>query len=281
MPGFLHLYVGQEAVAACGQGDGHASPGRCGHLDSPRSTDTRSPRARTCATCMPSCSARRPVTAQGRGGSMHINDLSIGMLGANGIVGGGIPHGRRRGARRRLQGAGLGGGAVLRRRGDQHRGLPRVSQPGGCVLQLPVLFVCENNGYAEFTPQDRHMLLKDVADRAVAYGMPGEIVDGAWTRSPSTSPPFGSWRGPHAAEGTRRCSRPRPIATTTTRASRACAFPTAPRTRSTPGRNATRSPRSSCEWSPPRWLLPDELEKVWSDTREEIAGRDRVRRTEP
>jgi pyruvate dehydrogenase E1 component alpha subunit len=45
-------------------------------------------------------------------------------------------------------------------------------------LQLPVVFVCENNGYAEFTPQERHMLLKDVADRAAAYGMPGEIVDG-------------------------------------------------------------------------------------------------------
>jgi pyruvate dehydrogenase E1 component alpha subunit len=46
------------------------------------------------------------------------------------------------------------------------------------VLRLPVVFVCENNGYAEFTPQERHMLLKDVADRAAAYGMPSEIVDG-------------------------------------------------------------------------------------------------------
>jgi pyruvate dehydrogenase E1 component alpha subunit len=46
------------------------------------------------------------------------------------------------------------------------------------VLRLPVVFVCENNGYAEFTPQERHMLLKDVADRAAAYGMPSDIVDG-------------------------------------------------------------------------------------------------------
>jgi pyruvate dehydrogenase E1 component alpha subunit len=45
-------------------------------------------------------------------------------------------------------------------------------------MHLPVVFVCENNGYAEFTPQDRHMLLKDVADRAAAYGMPADIVDG-------------------------------------------------------------------------------------------------------
>jgi pyruvate dehydrogenase E1 component alpha subunit len=45
-------------------------------------------------------------------------------------------------------------------------------------MGLPVVFVCENNGYAEFTPQDRHMLIKDVADRAASYGMPAEIVDG-------------------------------------------------------------------------------------------------------
>jgi len=46
------------------------------------------------------------------------------------------------------------------------------------VMHLPVIFVCENNGYAEFTPQAKHMLLEDVADRAAAYGMPSEIVDG-------------------------------------------------------------------------------------------------------
>jgi pyruvate dehydrogenase E1 component alpha subunit len=114
---------------------------------------------------------------KGRGGSMHINDLSIGMLGANGIVGGGIPH---------AVGAALA--AVYKGQdfvavpffgdGATNIGVFHESANLAAVLQLPVLFVCENNGYAEFTPQDRHMLLKDVADRAASYGMPGEIVDG-------------------------------------------------------------------------------------------------------
>jgi TPP-dependent pyruvate/acetoin dehydrogenase alpha subunit len=99
------------------------------------------------------------------------------MLGANGIVGGGIPH---------AVGAALA--AVYKGQdsvavpffgdGATNIGAFHESANLAAVLQLPVLFVCENNGYAEFTPQDRHMLLKDVADRAVAYGMPGEIVDG-------------------------------------------------------------------------------------------------------
>jgi pyruvate dehydrogenase E1 component alpha subunit len=114
---------------------------------------------------------------KGRGGSMHINDLSIGMLGANGIVGGGIPHA-------------LGAAFAANYRGSDAVAVPffgdgasnigafHESANLAAVLNLPVVFVCENNGYAEFTPQSRHMLLTDVADRAAAYGMPGEIVDG-------------------------------------------------------------------------------------------------------
>jgi acetoin:2,6-dichlorophenolindophenol oxidoreductase subunit alpha len=114
---------------------------------------------------------------KGRGGSMHINDLSIGMLGANGIVGGGIPH---------AVGAALA--AVYKGQdsvavpffgdGATNIGAFHESANLAAVMGLPVVFVCENNGYAEFTPQDRHMLLKDVADRAAAYGMPADIVDG-------------------------------------------------------------------------------------------------------
>jgi pyruvate dehydrogenase E1 component alpha subunit len=108
---------------------------------------------------------------------MHINDLSIGMLGANGIVGGGIPHA-------------VGAALAATYKGQDSVAVPffgdgatnigafHESANLAAVLRLPVLFVCENNGYAEFTPQDRHMLLKDVADRAASYGMPGEIVDG-------------------------------------------------------------------------------------------------------
>jgi len=114
---------------------------------------------------------------KGRGGSMHINDLSIGMLGANGIVGGGIPHA-------------LGAALAAAYKGQDSVAVPffgdgatnigafHESANLAAVMQLPVVFVCENNGYSEFTPQERHMLLKDVADRAAAYGMPGETVDG-------------------------------------------------------------------------------------------------------
>jgi acetoin:2,6-dichlorophenolindophenol oxidoreductase subunit alpha len=174
MPGFLHLYVGQEAVAAgvmatLGQDDVVTSTHRGhGHAVA-KGADLRYMYAELFGKQTGYC--------KGRGGSMHINDLSIGMLGANGIVGGGIPH---------AVGAALA--AVYKGQdfvavpffgdGATNIGVFHESANLAAVLQLPVLFVCENNGYAEFTPQDRHMLLKDVADRAVAYGMPGEIVDG-------------------------------------------------------------------------------------------------------
>src|SRR5689334_9161230 len=153
MPGFLHLYVGQEAVASgvmtalrdddvitsTHRGHGHAVA---------KGADLRYMYAELFGKTTGYC--------KGRGGSMHINDLSIGMLGANGIVGGGIPH------------------AV----GAANIGAFHESANLAAVLRLPVVFVCENNGYAEFTPQAKHMLLENVADRAGAYGMPSEIVDG-------------------------------------------------------------------------------------------------------
>lgn len=174
MPGFLHLYVGQEAVAAgvmatLGRDDVVTSTHRGhGHAVA-KGADLRYMYAELFGKQTGYC--------KGRGGSMHINDLSIGMLGANGIVGGGIPH---------AVGAALA--AVYKGQdfvavpffgdGATNIGVFHESANLAAVLRLPVLFVCENNGYAEFTPQDRHMLLKDVADRAAAYGMPGEIVDG-------------------------------------------------------------------------------------------------------
>ena len=174
MPGFLHLYVGQEAVAAgvmvtlrpdnvvtsTHRGHGHAVA---------KGADLRYMYAELFGKETGYC--------KGRGGSMHINDLSIGMLGANGIVGGGIPHAVGAAFAAVYQGQDsvavpfFGDGAT-------NIGAFHESANLAAVMHLPVLFVCENNGYAEFTSQDRHMLLKDVADRAASYGMPGEIVDG-------------------------------------------------------------------------------------------------------
>ena len=174
MPGFLHLYVGQEAVAAgvmatLGPDDVITSTHRGhGHAVA-KGADLRYMYAELFGKETGYC--------KGRGGSMHINDLKIGMLGANGIVGGGIPH---------AVGAALA--AVCKGQdcvavpffgdGATNIGVFHESANLAAVMRLPVVFVCENNGYAEFTPQARHMLLKDVADRAAAYGMPAEIVDG-------------------------------------------------------------------------------------------------------
>jgi pyruvate dehydrogenase E1 component alpha subunit len=255
MPGFLHLYVGQEAVAAgvmatlrpddvitsTHRGHGHAVA---------KGADLRYMYAELFGKTTGYC--------KGRGGSMHINDLSIGMLGANGIVGGGIPHA-----------VGAAFAAVYKGQdsvavpffgdGATNIGAFHESANLAAVMHLPVVFVCENNGYSEFTPQERHMLLKDVADRAAAYGMPGEIVDGMDAVAVYLA-------------ARRLCSRPRPTGITTIKVSRACASRTARRRRSTPGRNGTRSPRSSSGWPARRWLL----KRAWTRS-----GPTRARRSPP
>ncbi|WP_394689347.1 thiamine pyrophosphate-dependent dehydrogenase E1 component subunit alpha [Hoeflea sp.] len=114
---------------------------------------------------------------RGRGGSMHIADVSKGNLGANGIVGGGLPIavGAALSAKR------LGTGAVTvcffgdgaNNEGAFHEALNMAS-----VWKLPVVFVCENNKYGMSTSIERSTAVKNIADRAVAYSMPGLTVDG-------------------------------------------------------------------------------------------------------
>jgi TPP-dependent pyruvate/acetoin dehydrogenase alpha subunit len=174
LPGFLHLYVGQEAVAA-------------GAMATLTDADQITSTHRGHGHAVAKGAAFRPMFAElfgrvdgychGRGGSMHINDLSIGMLGANGIVGAGLPI---------AVGAAFAswfrddGGIAMTFFGDGASNIGAFHEAANmaAVLKLPVVFVCENNGYAEFTPQNRHMLLTDVADRAASYGMPSEICDG-------------------------------------------------------------------------------------------------------
>ncbi|WBV45309.1 thiamine pyrophosphate-dependent dehydrogenase E1 component subunit alpha [Pseudoroseomonas cervicalis] len=114
---------------------------------------------------------------RGRGGSMHIADPARGNLGANGIVGGGIPIavGAALSAKRRGTGAVaisfFGDGA--NNEGAFHEALNMAS-----LWRLPVVFVCENNGYGMSTSMARATAVPNVADRAAAYGMPGVIVDG-------------------------------------------------------------------------------------------------------
>lgn len=113
----------------------------------------------------------------GRGGSMHIADVTTGNLGANGIVGGGLPIavGAALTAKRLKTGnvviCFFGDGA--NNEGAFHEALNMAS-----VWKLPVIFVCENNGYGMSTSTARSTAVANIADRASAYSMPGVIVDG-------------------------------------------------------------------------------------------------------
>ena len=104
-------------------------------------------------------------------------DVDLGFLGANGIVGGGIALATGAALQHKRQGSGavavsfFGDGAT--NEGSFHESLNLAA-----LWKLPVVYVCENNLYGEFTRQDRHQVIKDVADRAAAYGMPGAVVDG-------------------------------------------------------------------------------------------------------
>lgn len=114
---------------------------------------------------------------KGRGGSMHIADPGKGNLGANGIVGGGLPIavGAALSAKR------LGTGAVtvcFFGDGANNEGAFHESLNIASVWKLPVVFVCENNQYGMSTSTERSTAVKNIAERAVAYAMPGETVDG-------------------------------------------------------------------------------------------------------
>jgi pyruvate dehydrogenase E1 component alpha subunit len=116
-------------------------------------------------------------SCKGKGGSMHIADVNKGMLGANGIVGGGLP--LACGAALTTKTLGTGGVAVCffgdgaANQGTFHEGLNLAA-----IWKLPVVFVCENNGYAESTPVSYHCSASDIANRAGAYEIPGIVVDG-------------------------------------------------------------------------------------------------------
>lgn len=120
---------------------------------------------------------KRTGYCKGKGGSQHIADLNMGILGANGIVGGGIPIANGAALAARYNGTDqvavcfFGDGAS--NEGTFHEALNMAS-----LWKLPVIFVCENNLYGVSTRQDRHQNIEDVAQRGAGYGMPGLVVDG-------------------------------------------------------------------------------------------------------
>ncbi len=174
IPGFVHLYIGEEAVATAvcellreedfitstHRGHGHiiAKGGELKYM-------------------MAELFGKETGYCKGKGGSMHIADRTKGILGANGIVGAGQPI---------AVGAGLSCkylktdticvcffGDASTNQGTFHEALNLAS-----IWKLPIVFVCENNYYGISMSQGRHQAIKDIADRGGAYSIPGIAVDG-------------------------------------------------------------------------------------------------------
>jgi pyruvate dehydrogenase E1 component alpha subunit len=174
LPGFIHLYAGQEAVAV----------GVCAHLNLDdyiasthrghghciaKGVDVRRMKAEIMG--------REGGCCRGKGGSMHISDTSVGMLGANGVVAAGVPHAvgaalsaKTRGTRQ-VAVSFVGDGGV-------NQGVFHESLNLAAMLELPVVFVIENNGYALATPVEYTTKLENLSERARGYGIPGVTVDG-------------------------------------------------------------------------------------------------------
>jgi pyruvate dehydrogenase E1 component alpha subunit len=174
VPGALHLYVGQEAVAT----------GVMAHLtDRDQITSTHRGHGHLVAKggqfkeMYAELYGKATGYCKGMGGSMHISNLDIGILGANGIVAGGPPIAVGAAFSNKYRGTDQVT-ATFFGDGASNEGAFHEAANMAALYRLPCLFVCENNGFGEYTSQKRHQAIRDVADRAAGYGMPGVIVDG-------------------------------------------------------------------------------------------------------
>jgi TPP-dependent pyruvate/acetoin dehydrogenase alpha subunit len=174
VPGHTSPYVGQEAIAVgvgveLSEGDVVTSH----HRPTGHALAAGLDPARLLAELM----GREGGYCRGKAGKHQVSSLEHGFLGANGVVGGGIPIAVGAALGLRLHGtdrvavAYFGDGAT--NTGAFHEALNLAA-----VWNLPLVFVCENNGYAFSTRQQDHQRIRDIAERAVAYGMPGQLVDG-------------------------------------------------------------------------------------------------------
>jgi TPP-dependent pyruvate/acetoin dehydrogenase alpha subunit len=174
IPGFVHVSIGEEAVPA----------GVCAALtDADYITTTHRGHGHMLAKggepklMMAELFGRATGYCKGKGGSMHIVSYKLGILGANGIVGGGIPIATGAALASSFRNndavavAFFGDGAS--NEGTFHESLNLAG-----LWKLPAIYVCQNNCYAEFTPTSESTSVKDIAVRAAGYNMPGVIVDG-------------------------------------------------------------------------------------------------------
>jgi 2-oxoisovalerate dehydrogenase E1 component len=173
-PGFLHLYVGQEAVAV----------GVCAHL---RKDDWITSTHRGHGHALAKGMDPRPLMAElygksggccgGRGGTMHLYDRSTGLFGTNGLVGGGIPSAVGAAISQQFRKTGAIACAFFGDGATNHAAFHEALNFAG-VRRAPVVFVCENNLYATATALANVTLNPEIATRAAAYGIPGVAVDG-------------------------------------------------------------------------------------------------------
>lgn len=174
IPGFVHLYAGEEASAA----------GVMAHL---RDDDCIASTHRGHGHCiakgvdvhgmMAEIYGKKTGVCQGKGGSMHIADLSKGMLGANGIVGAGAPLVAGAALAAKLKGTDAVA-VVFFGDGASNEGAVFEAMNLAAIMNLPCIFVAENNGYAEATASNWSVSCDHIADRAAGFGMPGVTVDG-------------------------------------------------------------------------------------------------------
>jgi pyruvate dehydrogenase E1 component alpha subunit len=174
IPGFVHLSIGQEAVptgvSSVLRADDYVTSTHRGHGHVlSKGADPRRMMAELFGKTTGYC--------KGKGGSMHIADFSLGVLGANGVVAGGFPIAVGAGLSCKLRGTSqvvvcyFGDGAS--NRGPFHEGINMAS-----IWKLPIVFVCENNGFASTTSVSYSTSVKKIAVRAKGYDIPGETVDG-------------------------------------------------------------------------------------------------------
>ncbi len=174
IPGFVHLYAGEEAagtgimmhlkdndrIASTHRGHGHCIA---------KGVDTKGMMAEIYGKATGLC--------KGKGGSMHIADLSKGMMGANGILGAGAPLACGAALAAKFRGD---GGVAISFVGDgaSNQGTFLESLNLAAIWNLPAIFVVENNGYAESTSRDYAVAVDSYVDRAAGFGLPGVTVDG-------------------------------------------------------------------------------------------------------
>jgi len=173
-PGTVHSYIGQEAVAV----------GICANLSiddcivsTHRGHGHCIAKGADLKRMMAEIYGKKTGYCKGKGGSMHIADFSIGMLGANGIVGAGLPIAVGTALAAQLEG-GDSVSVVFFGDGACHEGEFHESLNLASIWKLPIIFACENNMYGVNMPVSEAIPVTHIAQRAAAYAMPGAVVDG-------------------------------------------------------------------------------------------------------